>query len=89
MTPSPLSPSGGDTPRLLDLCDELELRQVPADLVEELRALSQRFWTTWPASMPSGNGLRTMRGGRSNLVISLDEARRRLQELLREIVSRP
>ena len=29
--------------RLFDLCDELERRQVPADQVEELRALSERF----------------------------------------------
>ena len=41
MTPPPLD---GDTPReaadrLFDLCDELERRQVPADQVEELRAL--------------------------------------------------
>lgn len=45
MTPLPLD---GDTPReaadrLFDLCDELERRQVPADQVEELRALGQRF----------------------------------------------
>jgi hypothetical protein len=45
MTPPPLD---GDTPRkaadrLYDLCDELERRQVPANQVEELRALSQRF----------------------------------------------
>lgn len=45
MTPLPLD---GDTPReaadrLFDLCDELERRQLPADQVEELRALSQRF----------------------------------------------
>ena len=37
-----------DTPRvaaerLYALCDELERRQVPADQVEELRALSDRF----------------------------------------------
>lgn len=41
-------PFDGDTPReaadrLFDLCDELERRQVPADQVEELRALSDRF----------------------------------------------
>lgn len=41
-------PSDGDTPReaadrLFDLCDELERRLVPADQVEELRALCQRF----------------------------------------------
>lgn len=45
---SNLPPLDGDTlreaaDRLLDLCDELERRQVPADQVEELRALSQRF----------------------------------------------
>lgn len=45
---TPASPLDGDTPReaadrLFDLCDELERRQVPADQVEELRALSQRF----------------------------------------------
>ncbi len=45
MTPLPLD---GDTPReaadrLYDLCDELEQRQVPANQVEELRALSDRF----------------------------------------------
>lgn len=45
MTPPPLD---GDTPReavdrLLDLCDELERRQVPVDQVEELRTLSARF----------------------------------------------
>ena len=45
MTPPPLE---GDTPReaadrLYDLCDELNRRQLPADQVEELRALSQRF----------------------------------------------
>lgn len=44
MTP----PLDGDTPReaanrLYDLCDELERRQVPADQVEEVRALSDRF----------------------------------------------
>lgn len=44
MTP----PLDGDTPReaadrLYDLCDELDRRQVPADQVEELRALSERF----------------------------------------------
>lgn len=49
MTPNPLSPvPHGDTPReavdrLFDLCDELERRQVPADQVEEVRALCQRF----------------------------------------------
>ncbi len=47
MTPT-LSQYHGDTPReaadrLLDLCDELERLQVPADQVEELRALSGRF----------------------------------------------
>ena len=47
MTPLSL-PSDGDTPleaadRLLELCDELECRHLPADQVEELRALSQRF----------------------------------------------
>ena len=41
-------PFDGDTPReaadrLFDLCDELKRRQVPADQVEEVRALSQRF----------------------------------------------
>ncbi|MFN8613796.1 MAG: hypothetical protein U0931_40055 [Vulcanimicrobiota bacterium] len=41
-------PLDGDRPRdaadrLYDLCDELTRRQVPADQVEELRALSQRF----------------------------------------------
>lgn len=45
MTPLPLN---GDNPReaadrLYDLCDELHRRQLPADQVEELRALSQRF----------------------------------------------
>ena len=44
--PSPLDT--GDTSReaadrLYALCDELERRQVPADQVEELRALSERF----------------------------------------------
>lgn len=29
--------------RLYMLCDELEHRQVPGDLVEELRGLSERF----------------------------------------------
>ncbi len=52
MTPVPTgppnSPIDGDTPReaadrLYDLCDELERRQLPADQVEELRVLSQRF----------------------------------------------
>lgn len=48
MIPSPAISLDGDTPReaadrLFDLCDELERRQVPADQVEELRALSQRF----------------------------------------------
>ena len=54
MTPVPTGPSdfdriiNGDTPReaadrLYALCDELERRQVPADQVEELRALSERF----------------------------------------------
>lgn len=38
----------GDTPReaakrFYRLCDELERRQMPADQVEELRALSERF----------------------------------------------
>ena len=47
MTPLSL-PSDGDTPReaadrLFDLCDELERRLVPADQVEELRTLRQRF----------------------------------------------
>ena len=47
MTP-PSSVFDGDTPReaadrLLNLCDELERRQAPADQVEELRALSGRF----------------------------------------------
>lgn len=47
MTP-PLPFEDGDTPReaadrLYDLCDELERRQVPADQVEEVRTLSQRF----------------------------------------------
>ena len=47
MTP-PLPFDDGDTPReaadrLLALCDELERRQVSADQVEELRALSERF----------------------------------------------
>lgn len=46
MTPPPFD--HGDTPReaadrLYSLCDELERRQVPADQVEELRALSDRF----------------------------------------------
>lgn len=52
MTPVPTGPSNSDsvldtdTPReaadrLYDLCDELNRR--PADQVEELRALSQRF----------------------------------------------
>ncbi len=45
MIPLPLD---GDTPReaadrLFDLCDELERRQLHADQVKELRALSQRF----------------------------------------------
>lgn len=44
MTP----PLDGDNPReaakrLYDLCDELERRQVPADQVEEVRALGDRF----------------------------------------------
>ena len=48
MTPLPTPPLDGDTPReaadrLFDLCDELERRQLPADQVEELRVLSQRF----------------------------------------------
>lgn len=48
MTPQPTPPIDGDSPReaadrLFDLCDELERRQLPADQVEELRALSQRF----------------------------------------------
>ena len=38
MTPLPFD--SGDTPRE---ADELERRQVPADQVEELRALSERF----------------------------------------------
>ena len=38
MTPLPFD--SGDTPRE---ADELERRQVPADQVEELRALSDRF----------------------------------------------
>ena len=47
MTP-PLPFDDGDTPReaadrLYSFCDELERRQVPADQVEELRALSERF----------------------------------------------
>lgn len=47
MTP-PLPLDSGDTPReaavrLYVLCDELEHRQVPADQVEELRSLSERF----------------------------------------------
>lgn len=47
MTP-PLPLDAGDTPResadrLYALCDELELRRVPTDQVEELRALSERF----------------------------------------------
>ena len=46
MTPLPLDDDY--TPReaadrLYDLCGELERRQVPADLVEELRSLSERF----------------------------------------------
>lgn len=46
MTPLPLD--HGDTPReaakrLYRLCDELERRQMPADQVEELRALCERF----------------------------------------------
>ena len=45
MSPPPLD---GDTPcdaadRLYDLCEELERRQLPADQVKELRALSHRF----------------------------------------------
>ena len=48
MTPTPVPFESGDTPReaadrLYDLCDELERRQVPADQVEELRALNERF----------------------------------------------
>jgi len=44
--PLPINPS--DSPReaadrLYALCNELERRQVPADQVEELRALSERF----------------------------------------------
>ena len=47
MTP-PLPIDSCDNPReaakrLYALCDELERRQVPADQVEELRALSERF----------------------------------------------
>ncbi len=47
MTP-PLLLDSDDTPReaanrLYALCDELDRRQVPADQVEELRALSERF----------------------------------------------
>ncbi len=46
MTPLPFD--HGDTPReaadrLYNLCDELERRQVPTDLVEEVRGLSERF----------------------------------------------
>ena len=46
---TPLPPQDPDyTPReaatrLYALCDELERRQVPGDLVEELRALSERY----------------------------------------------
>lgn len=45
---SPLPIDDGDTPRaaadrLYKLCDELERCRVPADQVEELRALSERF----------------------------------------------
>ena len=46
---TPLPPHAPDyTPReaadrLYSLCDELELRQVPGDLVEELRGLSERY----------------------------------------------
>jgi len=45
MTPLPFD---GDTPRqaadrLFDLCEELERRQVPDRLVEELRSLGERF----------------------------------------------
>lgn len=41
-------PFNGDNPRdaadrLYDLCDELDRRQVPGELVEELRSLSQCF----------------------------------------------
>lgn len=47
MTP-PLPLDDGDTSRevanrLCRLCDELERRQMPADQVEELRTLSERF----------------------------------------------
>ena len=47
MTPPPPI-DGSYTPReaadrLYDLCDALELRQVPIHQVEELRGLSQRF----------------------------------------------
>lgn len=47
MTPTPLTPDPY-TPReaanrLYLLCDELEQRQVPAEVVTEIRALSERF----------------------------------------------
>lgn len=47
MTPNPLTPEPY-TPReaarrLYVLCDELEQRQVPTEVVAEVRALSERF----------------------------------------------
>lgn len=40
--PDPYSPREA-AHRLYLLCDELELRQVPAEVVTEVRALSERF----------------------------------------------
>ena len=81
---TPLSFDDGDTPReaadrLYDVCDELERRQVPADQVEELRALSEPYG--WPVCF-----LGAARGLCAEAKVVLVDARLRL---LRGIIKRP